>query len=331
MALTAQQIAMIGVYGKLPNGVTNFFTRRIARGVIPFITNMTTISFEEVEKFAKNAKILQRGAEFPTAKLNGSIIKAVTPEVIKSSIPFFAEDQLNRQAGQTIYINGKQVDNRTYERDRRISLIKQSIETVREEISAGVMLQGTYKSPDTGNEVKFNKFPTGTSIAKTTVKNWSIFTTKKINEFNKENKVQVSEILVGENVFYDIIKDYNTQANVMFPATPKRIQTEDGQWELQVEAFGFTYILIPSTVNTEGTEIDTKNYFMIFNDQAFLPTYAGVVNVENGVATMEAIDTLVRETPADSKTGISETLGESAYCPVIPNPSLINLFKITGI
>lgn len=331
MALTAQQIAMIGVYGKLPNGVTNFFTRRIARGVIPFITNMTTISFEEVEKFAKNAKILQRGAEFPAAKLNGSIIRAVTPEVIKSSVPFFAEDQLNRQAGQAIYINGKQVDNKTYERDRRISLIKQSIETVREEISAGVMLKGTYKSPDTGNEVKFSKFPTGTSVAKTTIKNWSIFTTQKINEFNKENKTQVSEILVGENVFFDLIHEYNSQANVMFPATPKRIQTEDGQWELQVEAFGFNYTLLPAVTDTEGKPIDTKNYFMLFNDQAFLPTYAGVVNVENGKATMEAIDTLVRETPANAKTGESETLGESAYCPVIPNPGLIHLYKVTGI
>lgn len=331
MALTAQQIAMLGVYGELPKNVTDFFTRRIARGVIPFITNMTTISFEEVEKFAKNAKILQRGAEFPVAKLNGSVIKAVTPEVIKSSFPFFAGDQINKQPGQMIYVNGKQVDNRTYERDRRISGIKQSVETVKEEISAGIMLKGTYKSPDTKNEVKFSSFPAGTTVAKTTVKNWSIFTTKKINEFNKENKVQVSEILVGENVFQDIIKDYNSQANVMFPATPKRIKTEDGQWELQVEAFGFTYTLIPTTTDTEGVEIDSKNYFMLFNDQAFIPAYAGVVNVQDGVATMEAIDTLIRETPANSKTGEAETLGESAYCPIIPNPSLINLFKITGI
>lgn len=331
MALTQKQIAMIKLYGELPTSVTNFFTRRIARGVIPFITNMTTISFEEVEKFAKNAKILQRGAEFPTAKLNGSTIKAVTPELIKSSIPFYAEDQVNRQPGQVTYINGKAVDNSTYERDRRISSIKMSIETVKEEISAGIMLKGSYKSPDTKNEVKFSKFPTGTSVAKTDIKNWGIFTTKKVNDFNKNNKAQVSEVLVGEDVFFDIIKEHNSQNNVMFPATPKRIQIQDGQWELQVEAFGFTYILLPPCTDTEGKEIDTKNYFMLFNDLAFLPTYAGVVNVNNGVATMEATDILIRETPANSKTGESETLGESGYCPVIPNPSLINLYKVTGL
>ena len=331
MALTQQQIAMIGVYGELPNSVTNFFTRRISRGVIPFITNMKTISFEEVEKFAKNAKILQRGAEFPTTKLNGSVIKAVTPEVIKSSIPFYADDQLNRQAGQAIYINGKPVDNKTYERDRRISSIKMSIETVKEEISAGIMLKGNYKSPDTKNKVEFTSFPTGTSVTKTNIKNWGIFTTQKINEFNKNNKAQVSEILVGEDVFFNIIKEHNNQSNVMFPATPKRVQTQDGQFELQVEAFGFTYILIPTTTDTEGKIINTKNYFMLYNDLAFLPTYAGVVNVNNGVATMEAIDVLIRETSANEKTGEAETLGESAYCPVIPNPSLINLYKITGL
>ena len=93
MALTQQQEAMVGVYGKLPHVVNRFFTRRIRRGKIPFLTNMTTINFEVVEKFARKAKILQRGAEFPKAKLNGSAIKAVAPEVIKDSFPFFAEDQ----------------------------------------------------------------------------------------------------------------------------------------------------------------------------------------------------------------------------------------------
>ncbi|MDO5788170.1 MAG: hypothetical protein Q4P79_01805 [Fusobacterium sp.] len=331
MALTKQQIAMVGVYGALPNGVTNFFTRRIAKGKIPFITNMATISFEEVEKFAKNAKILQRGAEFPAAKLNGSTIKSVTPEMIKSSIPFYAEDQLNRQPGQITYINGKAVDNATYERDRRIASIKMSIETVKEEISAGVMLKGSYKSLDTKNEVKYSNFPSGTSVSKTSIKSWGIFTTQKVNDFQKKNGAQVSEILVGEDVFFDIIKEHNSQNNVMFPATPKRLQAEDGQWELQVEAFGFTYTLLPGATDTEGGTIDTKTYFMLYNDLAFLPTYAGVVNVNNGVATMEAIDVLVRETPANAKTGESETLGESGYCPVIPNPSLINLYKINGL
>lgn len=331
MALTQQQIAMVGVYGELPNTVTNFFTRRIKRGKIPFITNMTTISFEEIEKFSKKAKILQRGAEFPTAKLNGSIIKAVTPEVIKSSIPFYPEDQLNRQAGQQIYVNGKAVDNSTYERDRRIAGIKQSIETVKEEISAGIMLKGAYKSPDTNNEVKFTSFPAGETVAKTKIENYGIWITQKINEFSKENKVQVSEILVGEAVFYDIIKAYNTISNNIMPATPKRVLTEDGQYELQVEVFGYTFVLIPPTTDSEGVEIDTKNYVMIYNDLAFLPAYAGVVNVNNGRAEMEATDILIRETSANEKTGEAETLGESAYCPIIPNPSLVKIFKITGV
>ena len=69
MALTKQQEAFIGVYGKLPHVVNRFFTRRIKKGKIPFVTNMQTIVFEEVEKFVRKAKILQRGAEFPIACL----------------------------------------------------------------------------------------------------------------------------------------------------------------------------------------------------------------------------------------------------------------------
>lgn len=331
MALTQEQEAMVGVYGQVPHVVNRFFTRRIKKGKIPFLTNMQTINFEVVEEFARKAKILQRGAEFPKAKLNGSAIKAVTPEVIKDSFPFFATDELNRQAGMPVYVNGKKVDNRTYERDRRIAGLKQSIETVQEEISAGVFLKGTYKSPDTGNEVKYT-FATEKQIAKTAVgDDWAIWLTKQVNEFTKNRKVSVSEILVGEKIFNDIVKSYNAISNQIVPASVKRVQTEDGDFELHFNAFGFDLVMIPQISDTEGKAIDFSDKIMFYNDLAYLPAYAGVTNVVNGIASFEAIDVLVRETSADQKTGEAETLGESAYCPLVVNPSLVKIVKITGL
>lgn len=328
--LNQQQIAMVGVFGSLPTTTTTFFMRRIAKGKIPFITNATTISFEEITKELKKAKILQRGAEYPVAKLNGSIIKSVTPEVLKTSIPFTAEDSLNRAPGQITYINGQAVDNSTYERDRRIQMIKNNLDITREEISASVFLTGEYKSPDTDNVVQFS-FPSPESIPKTNIKEWSIWISTKINEFAKNSKAQVSEILVGENVFYKILEDYNKSSNKVIPADIKRESVEDNQYELCIYAFGFKFVMIPKATNPKGEEIDTKNKIIIYNDNAFLPTYAGLVNVENGIATMEAIDVLIRETSANEKTGQAETLGESGYCPIIPNPTLIKVFEVTGL
>lgn len=330
MALTAQQEVFIGVYGKIPHVVNRFFTRRIKKGKIPFITNTKTINFEELENWVRKAKILQREAEFPVAKLNGSSIKAVVPEVIKDSFPFSADDQLNRQAGQVTYINGRKVDNSTYERDRRIAGLKQSIETTQEEIAAGVFLKGTYKSPDTLNEVTYT-YPAPVSIAKTGIKDWAIWITKKVNEFTKNRKVQVTEILVGEKVFEDILTSYNASSNKVIPATAERISTEDGQWELHLKVFGFDFVMIPQASDTEGNAIDMSDKIMFYNDLAFLPAYAGVVNVVNGNSMLEAIDVLIRELPANPKTGIAETLGESAYCPIIVNPSLIAQYKVTGL
>lgn len=331
MALTQQQEAMVGVYGKLPHVVNRFFTRRIKRGKIPFVTNAKVLNFEVVEEFARKAKILQRGAEFPKAKLKGSVIKAVAPEVIKDSFPFFADDQLNRQAGMPIYVNGQKVDNRTYERDRRIAGLKQSIETVQEEISAGVFLKGTYKSPDTLNEVKYD-FANETSIAKTNIKDdWAIWLTKQVNEFTKNRKVSVSEILVGEKIFNELVKAYNTASNKIIPASVRRVQTEDGDFELHFDAFGFDLVMIPQVTDTEGKPIDFSDKIIFYNDLAYLPAYAGVTNVVNKVASLEAIDVLIRETSADEKTGEAETLGESAYCPLVVNPSLVKIVKITGL
>ena len=330
MALTREQEAWVGVYGEIPHVVNRFFTRRIKRGKIPYITNMTTINFEVVKEFARKAKILQRGAEFPTAKLNGSVIQSVTPEVIKDSFPFFAEDQLNRPVGAPIYVNGKKVDNRTYERDRRIAGLKQSIETVQEEISAGVFLKGTYKSPDTQNEVKYT-FPTETKVNKADVKEWAIWLTKQLNEFSKDRKVSASEILVGEKIFYEIQKAYNTSSNKVIPAQVTRVQTEDGDFELHLSVFGFDLVMIPQVTGTDGALIDCSKKIIMYNDLAFLPAYAGLVNVNNGVSTMEAIDVLIRETSASEKTGEAETLGESGYCPIVVNPSLVKIIDVQDL
>lgn len=330
MALTQQQIAMIGVYGELPNVVTNFFTRRIMRGKIPYITNLTTISFEVLSEYARKAKILQRDAEFPAVKLAGSVIKAVSPEIIKESVPFLATDQLNRQAGQPIYINGKKVDNKKYEQDRRIATIKNSIQTTQEEISASIMLKGSYKSVDTKNEVKFT-YPSEKSVAVSEIKDWSIWTAKQANEFSKTGKLQPTEVLVGEKVFNRILSDYNKSSNRVIPATANKVMTEDGQWELSLTVNGFTYVMTPNATDTEGKLIDFSDKMMMYHDLAFLPAFCGLVNVVNKVADLEAIDVLIRETSANEKTGAAETLGESAYCPLIVNPGLIKVFKFTGL
>lgn len=330
MSLNAQQIAWLGIYNDLPMTVTTFFLRRIARGKIPYVVNTKSIDYEEVKKHAIKAKILKRGEKFPTSRLNGSVIKGVTPEVIKDSIPFTPYDALNRLPGQEVYINGKKVDHKKYEEDKRIASLKVSVPVVQEEIAAGVFLEGKYVSPDTGNEVTYTAYPSE-SVAVTEIKEWGIWTTTKINEFITENKVRVDEILVGKDVFYKILTDYNKSSNKVITATPKRVQTQDGDYELHLDVFGFNYVMIPDTTDTQGNAIDTANWFQLRNDAAVIPAFAGVVNVVNGQSTLEAADLIIRETPADPETGEAKTLAESAYCPIVVNPNIVKTYKVTGL
>ncbi|MEG0398239.1 MAG: hypothetical protein RR656_04045, partial [Cetobacterium sp.] len=292
--------------------------------------NTKTIDYEEVKDHVVKAKILKRGEKFPVSRLNGSVIKGVTPEVIKDSIPFTPYDALNRLPGQEVYINGKKVDHKKYEEDKRIASLKVSIPVVQEEIAAGVFLEGKYVSPDTGNEVKYTEYPSET-VAVTDIKEWGIWTTGKVNDFTKKSKVRVDEILIGKDVFYKILTDYNKSSNKAIVASPTRVQTPDGDFELHLNVFGFNFVLIPDTTDTQGNAIDTSNWFQLRNDGAVMPAFAGVVNVDKGKSTLEAADLIIREIPADSETGESKTLGESAYCPIVVNPNVVKTYKVTGL
>lgn len=327
--LNKKQEVWIGVYNGLPMPCSQFFFRRIAQGKIPFITNGTTIVFEEIKKHAVKAKILKRGDKFPTATVDGSVIKSVTPEVIKDSVSFTPYDSLNRQPGQQVYVNGKKINNEDYERDRRMSTLKSSISSVQEEIAASVFLQAKYVSPDTKNEVTYTPYKKET-IAKTEIKDWGLWTAEVAGKFQKETKMRVDEILVGSNIFYAILSEYNNQKKVM-TATPSRVETADGDYELHLNIFGFTYILLPPATDTDGTEIITENWFQLRNNSAVIPAFAGVVNVENGQSTLEGIDVLIRETNADQETGEAKTLAESAYCPIVVNSNAVLTYEITGL
>lgn len=330
MALNAQQIAWLGIYGELPTTVTQFFVRRIARGKIPYVVNTKTIDYEEVKDHVVKARILKRGEKFPVSKLNGSVIKGVTPEVIKDSVPFTPYDALNRMPGQDVYINGRSVDHRKYEEDKRIASLKISVPVVQEEIAAGVFLEGKYVSPDTGNEVTYTQYPSE-NVAIADIKEWGIWTTGIINKFTKETKTRVDEILIGKDIFYKIITEYNKSSNKVVAANPTRVQTPDGDYELHLNVFGFNFVLIPDTTDTQGNPIVTSNWVQLRNDGAVIPAFAGVVNVEKGKSTLEAADLIIRETPADPETGEAKTLAESAYCPIVVNPNIVKTYKVTGL
>jgi hypothetical protein len=295
------------------------------------MTNAITINYEEIKNHAIKAKILKRGEKFPVAKLDGSVVKSVTPEMIKDSIPFSAYDSINRMPGQFIYVNGQKIDQAKYEEDKRISALKTSVTVVQEEISAGVFLQGKYVSPDTGNEVAYTPYQCE-EIAVTEIKEWSIWASEVTQKFTNLTKVRVDEILVGKDVFYKILADYNKSSNkVMNTVTPSRIQTADGDFELHINVFGFNFIMIPGATNPKGENIETNNWFQLRNDAAVIPAFAGVVNVNKGVSTLEAIDVIIRETAADDETGGAKTLAESGYCPVVVNPNIVKTYKITGM
>lgn len=329
--LNAQQIALLGVYGAAKPVVTTFYLRRILSNKMPYITNMETIAYEEIEKYVRQAHILRRGDKFPVTMLNGSVIKSVTPEVLKDSVPFKAGDMLNRQPGQYVFINGMKVDNRQYEQDRRVEKLKVSLLTAKEAISASVFLKGTYMSKQTNNKVTYT-YPTAKTVTKATLEKFEKWLIDEMNDFVKTTNAPVTEILIGANIFNFLRELYNPSSNeIMGKAQITINKAEDGQEEMSIKVMGKTFTLFGPAYDVKGDPINTDDEIMFYNTAAFLPAYAGVVNVLNGVSMMEAVTELLRELPADPETGESKTLIESSYCPIIVNSGYIKTYKVTGL
>lgn len=329
MALTRQQEAFLKVYNEMPAVIFKFFYRRIAKGTIPFMTNAKTINYDVVKDKAIKAKILRRGDKFPVATTRGFKRDSVTPEVLKESVPFDADDQLDMTPG-SVYIGGVKIDGRKYQEDKRLEIIKQSISTTMEEIATSVFLKGTYISPDTKNKVTYAGFPTGVNVPKTNIKNWGVWLTSIKNAYLKAGKQMPSETLIGELIFTSIIADFNANPSNAVKVVPTSVMTPDGE-ELHVNVYGHNLVMMPRGTDTAGAEIDNSNWVMLYHNNAYQPAFAGVKNVVNGKSSMESIDVLIRETSADEETGEAKTLGESAYCPVVTNLNLIKLYKVTGL
>lgn len=329
MALTRQQEAFLQVYNEMPAVVFMFFYRRIMKGTIPFMTNSETINYDVVKDKAVKAKILRRGDQFPVVTSRGFKRDAVTPEVLKESVPFFPEDQLKMTPG-SVYIGGVKIDNRKYQEDKRLEIIKQSLSTTQEEIAASVFLQGKYTSPDTNNTVTYTGFPTGSSVAFTDIKDFTVWFTTIKNAFLKAGKQMPSEVLVGQKVFEAIINKYNSNNSNAIKITTSSIMTPDGE-EMHANIGGHNIVMMPQGTDASGATIDNSTWVMLYHDNAYQPAFAGVRNVVSGTAMLEATDVLIRETAANEETAEAKTLGESAYCPVVTNLNLIKLYKLTGI
>lgn len=330
--INTQQIAWSGIYNLIKPTIRKYFFKKINAGTSPYMTNMESIAYDEVEKTARQAHILRREDKFPVVQLNGSATRAVKPEVLKDSIPFSAADQTVVQPRNLTLYKGNVVDYRTYERDARLEKLRNSIDAAQEAIATDVFLTGKYKSKQTGDTVTYT-FPSTTSItAATDFTNPVMWFSDMQNTFNDDSKLTIGHMLVGQKVFEYIIDKYNVRSNQVEGQTRIRSEKDsDGFINMYIDLFGYTIELLPNGYGVDEKKIDTSKLIYIYNDAAFLPAYAGVTNVTGGKASREIADVLIRETQADEETGYAKTLAESAYCPIVVYPKAIKIFKVTDL
>lgn len=327
--ITKEQISYLEVYQIAPIATQDFYFRLLAMGVSPYTTISDTIAYDEVKKVMAEAKILPRGAVFPIGKQDGKERKAVTPDIIKSSIPFGSADGLEDIKGSVV-MNGKPIDRKDKKRNERIQKIKLGITQTLEAISAEMFFKQTY-SPEQGSPIKFTS---AKLISKTfeqeNIERFEDYARVQEQEYQKENYMYPTHRFIGADIFNQIIK---VEEEKNSPITITQIGVEQmGNTEVQyLIKNGRKFYVLPSAIDAKGNAINTEGLFILYNNNAIIPGYVGLTNVVDGKASMIEADVLIRETPADSETGYSKTLGESGYIPILVNPKMIWKHSITGV
>lgn len=327
--ITKEQISFLEVFQIAPVAAQNFFTTLLAMGVSPYTTITDTIAYDEVKKVLAEAKILPRGAKFPIGKQDGKTRKAVTPDIIKSSIPFSSADGLEDVKG-TVVMNGKPIDRKDKKRNERIQKIKLGITQSTESIAAEMFFNQTY-SPEQGSAIKFT---TAKAVAKsytsTNTERFEDYARKQEQAYQVANYVYPTHRFIGADIFNQLIANEEAKQS---PVTITQIGVETiGNTEVQfLIKNGKKFYVLPSAVDAKGNAISTDGLFILYNNNAIIPGYVGLNNVVGGIASMEEADVLVRETLADQETGYAKTLGESGYIPILVNPTMIWKHTITGV
>lgn len=322
----------MGIYRQANPFVSNFFGSKIAQGGNEYITALERIAFEDVAIFLSPAKIVRREDVHPVAKLNGSKIEAIEPEIIKQSMPIKPSDSILREKGQSILVNGVAVSSLQYVMDEMIFKIKKSIEITKERMSTEMFLTGKYTSVTTGNSIEYDMAAAANVAATDAVGSFEKWITKARTEFYKKAGVYPTEIFIGVDVFTALFDKFNPISNqVNGGARVSSQKLVDGTEVMTMNVFGLNLTVFPAALDLKGGEIDTDKMIYFYHPDAFLPAYAGVVEIVNGLGKNIAAKEIIRTTLADQHTGIAEMLGESAYSPMLIGKNLVKKYNVTGL
>lgn len=327
--LTELQKKMIGVFSIAPLAARTFWTDLVMASNFSYMTSGESISYDEVEKNVRRAKLLPRGTEYPVGKVDGFVRKSFSPDMIKDSIPFRpSAAQHGTLPGQTI-INGKIVDNSEASRNMRIAQLKASLFEGKEIISGEMILNQTY-SPEYGSQIEFT--PTiDTNIDGSTVSSFAVFLNDAKDEYQKNTKAYPTHVFAGSNLFAKLIKIAKILGTASLYEAKLTAKSSDNGVATAIKIGGETIFKAPSAMDSKGNQIEFKDSLFLYNTNAIVPGHVGITNVIKGVATLIEATELIRETSANEKTGDAETLAESGYAPILVNPKLIKKYTFTNI
>lgn len=326
-----QYETLLDIFYAAPTYVSKFFQRRIENMKAPFVTNAKVIHFEEVENYATYLQILRRYDKHPILQRPGGSFGSIKPDVIKGAELIEPDDTLAQQPGTNQIINGKIINSSQVEKDRKIQKIKTSYELTKEEMCKNVFLVGKLTSRETGQPWTFTSGYTGENFttAQLTAEFETVITDIK-NDYLKKNNVPIHEFLVGQKWFNLLKELYNPRSNeIMGKAYMGKVKNADGVDEIFIDILTDRFTLLPSQTLWDGTKVDTSGWLYAYHPFAFIPCYAGVVNVVNGQGMLVAAQAQLREIKIDEETGIKKILFDSAFLPVGIRPELVNIHKMT--
>ena len=322
--LSKTQQTLLALFAVIEQNVETPYFERFQGSNPEFLSDNEVINVRELNGFLIEAGIIERGSEIPYIKKDGVTIESITPDIIASAIPTKAK----HNSGTTMLLNGKMVDEATYERDLALKKLKNAMTKTKEKMAANAFLLGKYKQANSNSYIDY-EYKAATQVDAGDVKNWIVFFFDLIEKYEEEKGVLPTRIELGKTLFEKIIK--NQEFLEIAKSYSNSIGLSSEKTSIFLSLLGQKISKIRTTSDFDGAVINVDNYIYLSNDQALVSGYAALEAVDEkgtpiSVKTTEILDTV----PANKETAQGKIFAKSAFAPIIAIPSLIVRYEITN-
>lgn len=268
MDFQARMIFLTALIGKAERKLkkTPFFTTLFEEAGNEIVSPTTTIALDNFEDYFVDAGIARKGETLKIMGQDGMRRDIVTPDDVGGTYEYTAEDLLRIEAGQTQFVNGKQVDAQKNFDMTTTDKGGAAIDNKKETLCAEVFMKGKYVGADGVLEIGQK-----TDLTKSIAYGSVLETLEEMQLEFETDKTIVPNVVVGGTIFAEIKRELRAMNTNISGAT------FDFKGFSAIKNGNVTYIQMPKFKGSDGQLFDTSLYVGFYDPQILAMGFASIM------------------------------------------------------